>query len=60
MLKNVKEAKMSEFKCTNCGYTFSAQAPPKECPSCKAKCEFVDITCYIPDCQDKGKDDRLG
>jgi hypothetical protein len=24
--------------------------PPNVCPSCKEKCEFVDVTCYIPEC----------
>ncbi len=51
---------MTSWKCTNCGYTFEAEAPPKQCPSCKEKCEFVDVSCYTPDCADKGMDDRLG
>jgi rubredoxin len=24
--------------------------PPETCPSCKKKCEFVDVSCYTPDC----------
>ncbi|MFO7754310.1 MAG: hypothetical protein R6V41_14465 [Desulfobacteraceae bacterium] len=51
---------MTSWKCQNCGYTFEADAPPNECPSCKEKCEFVDNTCYTPDCNDKGVDDRIG
>ena len=50
---------MAEWKCTNCGYTLKAETPPEECPSCKKKCEFVDVSCYIPDCKDQGKDTRL-
>ena len=51
---------MVSWKCSNCGYTFEADAPPNECPSCKQKCEFVDVSCYTPDCVIQGIDDRLG
>jgi len=59
MMKEVEL--MNTWKCTNCGYTFEALSPPEECPSCKTKCEFVNVTCYIPDCADNPghKDDRL-
>ncbi|GAB6886951.1 hypothetical protein JCM13304A_04490 [Desulfothermus okinawensis JCM 13304] len=50
---------MAEWKCTNCGYTLQADTPPKQCPSCKQKCEFVDVSCYIPDCKSDGSDKRL-
>lgn len=51
---------MANWKCTNCGYMFDADAPPEQCPSCKAKCEFVDNSCYTPDCENKGIDERIG
>lgn len=51
---------MAEWKCQKCGYTFSAEKPPDTCPYCKEKCEFVDVSCYIPDCAEKGQDPRLG
>jgi rubredoxin len=51
---------MTSWKCSNCGYTFEADAHPDECPSCKEKCEFVDNTCYTPDCAYEGTDDRIG
>jgi rubredoxin len=51
---------MPSWKCSNCGYTFEADAPPDQCPSCKEKCEFVDVSCYTPDCGIQGMDDRLG
>ena len=52
---------MGEWKCQKCGYTFKSEAPPpEECPSCKEKCEFVDVTCYIPECGQTGSDTRLG
>ena len=38
------------WKCSNCGYTFKAEAPPEDCPSCKERCAFIDATCYRPDC----------
>ena len=51
---------MPSWKCANCGYTFEADTHPNECPSCKEKCEFLDNTCYTPDCADEGTDDRIG
>jgi rubredoxin len=38
------------WKCSNCGYTLQAATPPETCPSCKEKCNFVDATCYTPEC----------
>lgn len=51
---------MPSWKCGNCGYTFEADAPPEKCPSCKEKCEFLDNSCYTPDCQAEGMDPRIG
>jgi rubredoxin len=48
------------WKCSKCGYTFQAAAPPEQCPSCKEKCEFLDATCYTPDCSSSGSDPRIG
>jgi len=50
---------MGEWKCQKCGYILEDERPPEECPSCKEKCEFVDVTCYIPECGVTGSDDRL-
>lgn len=50
------------WKCTNCGYNFEGSAPPEQCPSCCEKCDFVDVSCYIPDCGGPGggrQDKRL-
>ncbi len=55
-----RRERMVEWKCLECGYTLNAERPPEECPSCKEKCEFVDVTCYIPDCGKAGRDPRLG
>ncbi len=51
---------MADWKCKECGYTVQADKPPEECPACKKKCEFVDVSCYIPDCGNTGSDKRLG
>ena len=50
---------LPSWKCSNCGYTLDADAHPHECPSCKGKCEFLDNTCYTPDCAYEGTDDRI-
>lgn len=38
------------WKCTECGYLFRDAAPPEKCPSCQARCVFIDATCYTPEC----------
>jgi rubredoxin len=51
---------MTHWKCEKCNYTFEAEAPPDNCPSCKETCSFSDVTCYIPDCGGPGNiDPRL-
>jgi rubredoxin len=50
---------MPNWICGNCGYAIEANSPPETCPSCKEKCEFLDKTCYTPDCEYTGKDDRI-
>jgi rubredoxin len=51
--------KLNDWKCSKCGYTLKADTPPETCPQCKEKCEFVNVTCYIPECGFSGSDDRL-
>jgi rubredoxin len=51
---------MPSWKCSNCGYTFDSDAHPNQCPGCKEKCEFLDNTCYTPDCAAEGIDTRIG
>ncbi len=51
---------MTQWKCSNCSYTFGAETVPEQCPSCKQACTFSDVTCYIPDCGGPGNiDPRL-
>lgn len=45
---------MTVWKCNNCGNTIDLGSPPEICPSCKEKCEFVDVSCYIPECGGAG------
>ena len=45
---------MTVWKCNNCGNTIEMKEPPEKCPSCKEICEFVDVSCYIPDCGGAG------
>ncbi|NLI33099.1 MAG: hypothetical protein GX422_10050 [Deltaproteobacteria bacterium] len=45
---------MAIFKCNSCGNTIDVVSPPDVCPACHQKCEFVDVTCYIPDCGGPG------
>lgn len=45
---------MAVFKCNKCGNTIDVAVPPDKCPACKEKCEFVDVSCYIPDCGGAG------
>jgi len=48
------------WKCSKCGYSFDSDAHPNQCPSCREKCEFLDNTCYTPDCAAEGIDSRIG
>jgi len=51
---------MTQWKCSNCGFTFGADTVPDRCPSCKQVCTFSDVSCYIPDCGGPGNiDPRL-
>ncbi|MBW1972794.1 MAG: hypothetical protein DRG20_01130 [Deltaproteobacteria bacterium] len=48
------------WKCSNCGYTLQEEKPPEVCPSCNEKCDFINVSCYTPECGFKGIDPRLG
>ena len=50
---------VTEWKCSNCGYALKASVPPGTCPSCQHKCEFIDVTCYIPECQFTGRNPNM-
>lgn len=55
-----EQKNITHWKCGSCDFTFTAPTPPKECPECKEKCDFKNITCYTPDCGGPGNvDSRL-
>jgi len=51
---------MAKWRCGNCGYELDADSPPDKCPSCGQNCDFLDSTCYTPDCEGQGSDPRIG
>lgn len=56
----MKPENQIHWKCTKCGYTLTAAAPPQTCPGCREACEFLDISCYLPECGGPGNiDPRL-
>lgn len=51
---------LTYWKCSNCKYVLTAAKPPEVCPQCKKKCEFLNVTCYTPECGGPGHiDPRL-
>lgn len=51
---------LTHWKCGSCAFTFTAASLPEECPECREKCDFKNITCYTPDCGGPGNiDSRL-
>lgn len=54
------ECGLTFWKCSNCGFLTTATTPPEKCPECKEKCEFLNVTCYTPECGGPGHfDPRL-
>jgi rubrerythrin len=51
---------LTYWKCHECGYTITAAVPPGVCPECGEQCDFLNITCYTPECGGPGHiDPRL-
>jgi len=46
----MSEQQLPWWTCGECRYTFQAATPPEVCPSCQKKCEFIEATCYTPEC----------
>jgi rubrerythrin/rubredoxin len=59
--QSVEPAALSQsqnwWKCSECGFTTQATMPPEQCPSCRQKCAFMDVTCYVPECGGPGSPD---
>lgn len=54
------ECNLTYWKCGKCGYLVTSTAPPDVCPGCEEKCEFLNVTCYTPECGGPGHiDPRL-
>ena len=54
------ECGQTHWKCGKCGFLITAVTPPDVCPQCKEKCDFLNVTCYIPECGGPGHiDTRL-
>jgi rubrerythrin len=39
---------LTYWRCRVCSFTTIDAFPPDVCPECHAKCEFSNITCYVP------------
>jgi len=42
------------WKCGKCGFTFTSTRLPRACPVCGEKCNFRNVTCYVPECGGPG------
>jgi rubredoxin len=51
---------LTYWKCKKCGFLITAVKPPEACPECGERCDFINVTCYLPDCGGPGNiDPRL-
>lgn len=48
---------LTYFKCSHCGFLITAASPPSVCPECGEKCQFINVTCYTPECGGPGNPD---
>jgi len=48
------QCNMTYWRCENCRYTLTGDRPPEVCPSCHQKSDFLNITCYTPECGGPG------
>jgi len=59
MTEEKEAASVTYWKCNDCGYTVQAPQPPEACPMCHHSCEFINVTCYTPECGFQGIDPKL-
>ena len=45
------------WKCSHCGVSKTAEKTTDVCPECGEKCDFINVSCYIPECGSPGKID---
>ena len=54
------ECNQTYWKCSKCGFLITASIPPDTCSQCNEKCDFLNVTCYTPECGGPGHiDPRL-
>lgn len=54
------DSAQTHWKCGKCKFMFTAPSLPEQCPECGEKCDFLNITCYTPECGGPGNiDPRL-
>jgi rubrerythrin len=54
------QCSLTYWKCAKCGFLITAATPPDICTQCNEKCDFLNVTCYTPDCGGPGQiDPRL-
>ena len=54
------ECNQTYWKCSKCGFLITASTPPDTCSQCNEKCDFLNVTCYTPECGGPGHiDPRL-
>ncbi len=54
------ECSLTYWKCAKCGFLITAAIPPDICSQCNEKCDFLNVTCYTPECGGPGHiDPRL-
>lgn len=41
---------MAYWMCKSCGHCLKDLQPPDECPICRQRCSFANVTCYTPEC----------
>jgi rubredoxin len=41
---------LTYWKCSNCSFILTAERPPDICPGCQEQADFLNITCYTPEC----------
>jgi rubredoxin len=59
-VKGKADAGLTHWKCGKCNFSFTAPSPPEKCPGCDETCDFLNITCYTPECGGPGNiDPRL-
>ena len=45
---------LTYWKCSHCGFLVTTGTPPNVCPECDQTCNFIDVTCYTPECGGPG------